>query len=68
MLDWLKDLLFPPKCVLCGKLLEPAETDLCRACRVDSPEYPQGKLKIQFLDSFAAIWYYEGNIRRSLLR
>ena len=68
MFLWLKELLFPRKCVLCGKLLEREETDLCRVCRVDSPEYPQGKLKIQFLDSFAAIWYYEGNIRRSLLR
>lgn len=68
MLQWLKELLFPPKCVLCGKLLSKDELDLCRACRVEAPEYPQGKLKIQFLDSFAAIWYYEGNIRRSLLR
>ena len=68
MFLWLKELLCPRKCVLCGKLLEREETDLCRVCRVDSPEYPQGKLKIQFLDSFAAIWYYEGNIRRSLLR
>lgn len=68
ILHFLKELLFPPKCVLCGKLLTKDETDLCRTCRVDSPEYPQGKLKIQFLDSFAAIWYYEGNIRRSILR
>ena len=60
--------LFPPKCVLCGKLLQKQETDLCRDCRVDSPEFSKGNLKIQFLDSYAAIWYYEGNVRRSLLR
>ena len=68
MLLWLKELLFPPKCILCRKLLTKDELDLCRDCRCDAPDYPQGKLKIQFLDSFAAIWYYEGNIRRSLLR
>ena len=68
MFHRLKEWLFPSKCILCGTLLKKDETDLCRNCRVDSPEYPQGKLKIQFLDSFAAIWYYEGNIRRSLLR
>ena len=62
------NLLFPPKCILCGKLLEPNEQDLCRECRVDSPEYPARKDKIQFLDSFTAVWYYEGNVRRSLLR
>ena len=64
----LMDLLFPPKCILCGKLLRKQEQDLCRECRVDSPEYPGGKDRIQFLDSFTAVWYYEGTVRRSLLR
>ena len=64
----LMNLLFPPKCILCGKLLERNEQDLCRECRVDSPEYPGRKENLQFLDSFTAVWYYEGNVRRSLLR
>ena len=64
----LTNILFPRKCILCGKLLEKDETDLCHSCRVDSPEYPQGKLKLQFLDSFTAIWYYEGSVRQSLHR
>ncbi len=62
------DLLFPPKCVLCGKLLEDGEQDLCRSCRVDSPECPKNKLKFTFLDSWTAIWYYKGYIRESLRR
>ena len=61
-------LLFPPKCVLCGTLLKKDETDLCKTCRIDAPFYPNHKLKLQFLDSFAAVWYYEGSVRRSLLR
>ena len=65
---WLMELLFPPKCVLCGTLLKAGETDLCRTCRTEAPEYPSRKIKLQFLDSFAAVWYYEGNVRRSLLR
>ena len=64
----LMDLLFPPKCILCKKVLGKEETDLCHNCRVEAPEYPNGKRKIQFLDSFTAVWYYEGNVRRSLLR
>lgn len=64
----LSDVLFPSKCILCGRILAKDELDLCRACRVDAPEYPKGKLKLQFLDSYAAIWYYEGNVRRSLHR
>lgn len=66
--DMILRLLFPPKCILCRKLLEENETDLCRICRVDMPEYPAGKRKLQFLDSFAAIWYYEKTVRQSLLR
>ena len=65
---WLTRLLFPPKCVLCGKLLEKEESDLCRQCRVEAPAYPNHKSAPQFLDSFAAVWYYEGNVRKSLLR
>lgn len=61
-------LLFPPKCVLCGRVLDGAETDLCHGCRTDGPECPPGKQKRTFLDSWAAIWYYEGYSRRSILR
>ena len=68
LIHWIWNLLFPPKCVLCGKLLKKEETDLCRSCRVEAPEYPSGKRKLQFLDSFAAVWYYEGCVRKSLLR
>lgn len=65
---WLMALLFPPKCVLCGKLLEENETDLCGKCRSGAHLFPNRKTKLQFLDSFAAVWYYEGSVRRSLLR
>ena len=65
---WLMQLLFPAKCILCGKLLQKEELDLCRDCRRDSPEYGNRKDNLQFLDSFTAVWYYEGNVRRSLLR
>lgn len=68
LLHWIADILFPPKCALCRKLLEENETDLCRSCRVDTPEYPFGKRKLQFLDSFVAVWYYEESVRRALLR
>ena len=66
--DWLMDTLFPPKCVLCRGLLKQEETDLCHACRAEAPGYPIRKTKPQFLDSFAAVWYYEGSVRKSLLR
>ena len=65
---FLMELLFPPKCVLCRKLLKNGETALCRECRSDAPEYPNRNINLPFHDSFAAVWYYEGNVRSSLLR
>lgn len=61
-------LLFPNKCILCGKILERGETDLCHTCRIEAPECPVRKQKRSFLDSWVAIWYYKGYIRSSILR
>ena len=66
--EYLTHALFPPKCILCGQVLKTDETDLCRECRATAPEHPQGKLKLQFIDSTAAVWYYRGNVRHSLHR
>lgn len=68
IVDTILHLLFPPKCTLCGKVLEKQETDLCRACRIDSPECTGKHKNFSFLDSWAAVWYYKGYIRESLLR
>ena len=60
-------LLFPEKCVLCGRVLKKDETDLCRDCRVNVPDCPVTGRRRNFLDSWLALWYYEGNVRRSLV-
>lgn len=64
----LLELLFPPKCLLCRQILERQELDLCRKCRVEAPEAPEPKEKRTFLDSWLALWHYEGDVRGSLLR
>lgn len=68
LLEFLWNLLFPPKCLLCRKVLSDEELDLCHNCRTDGPECINDRKKFPFIDSWAAIWYYEGNARRSLLR
>lgn len=60
--------LFPEKCALCGRILEQKELDLCQMCRVEGPDCPVSKTKYPFLDEWTALWYYEGDVRRSLLR
>ena len=67
ILTWVSAWLFPEKCILCGKLLDEAEMDLCKGCRVDAPECPVLKIKFPFIDQWTALWYYKGNVRKSLL-
>lgn len=64
----LLDLLFPPKCVLCGRLLDREETDLCGACRRDGPALSGGGMSIPFVAAWTAVYRYEGLARDSLLR
>ena len=61
-------LLFPNKCILCGKLLEASEVHLCCRCAAETPETLKLKQKIPFLKGAFALWYYEKNVRSSLLR
>lgn len=68
LLNFLWDLLFPPKCLLCRRILADHELDLCHKCRIDGPECIKYQKKIPFVDSWTAVWYYEDTARRSLLR
>ena len=68
MIRLIGELLFPAKCILCREVLKEGEIDLCKQCRTETPEFPKGKSKLQFLDSWTAVWYYEKGVRKSLLR
>lgn len=68
MIHRMMELIFPPKCILCGKVLEQGQVDLCSECRIHGPECQISKRKLTFLDSWLALWHYEGSVRRSLLR
>lgn len=67
-LTYLLNLLFPPKCVLCGSLLGKEEMDLCHNCRIEAPVFSKARNSIPFVASWIAVWYYEGVVRESLLR
>lgn len=58
--------LYPPKCVLCEKILELSETDLCLHCRMEQPEFTGRKKNISFIAQWTAMWYYIGDVRKSL--
>ena len=62
------EMLFPPKCVLCAKLLEKEETDLCRHCRETVPVFSDQKIKLSFIAHWTGLWYYKDDVRSSILR
>ena len=68
LLNWLWNVLFPPKCLLCRRILQDEELDLCHKCRIDGPECTDSRKKFPFVDSWTAVWYYEDTARHSLLR
>jgi len=63
------DLLFPPKCVFCGKVLSKADDGLCDKC-VESLPYADnyGKQNGDAFDFCVSALYYTGYVRRSILR
>ena len=68
MFSWLLDLFFPPKCVLCKRLLSREETDICHNCRQNAPEAEKSKFKVSFVAGWTALWYYKDDARNSLIR
>lgn len=68
LLHRLSELFFPPKCVLCGGLLQKEEMDLCRSCRTETEEAPFPREKHTYLDRWTSLWYYDGSVRRSILK
>ncbi len=66
--QWLLDLFFPSKCILCKKLLSRQQTDLCHACRTETDEFKKSNFNISFVAGWTSMWYYNGKVRASILR
>lgn len=64
ILDW----LFPPKCALCRRRLEPGQQGLCAVCRQSYPMLEDGwaKTKAPFLEGCVSVYVYEGQVRRAI--
>ena len=70
LLQKLLDLVYPPRCVYCGGLLDHASPDPCHRCQKHLP-WTEGETCLQkgkyFTDCLSPGWY-EGELRASLLR
>ena len=68
MLEYLWNLLFPPRCVLCGSFLSKEQTDFCHPCREHAPEFKNSNFPISFVAGWTGVWYYKDMVRGSILR
>ena len=68
VLEWLFDLLYPPRCMICHRLLEPGKKEICAACDDTLPEYDGADPKVRFCERCVVTFYYEGTFRASFLR
>lgn len=65
----LLDLLFPPRCALCGALVDNGAVRLCPRCEKGVPERETGKVLLRGpYGKCAAPLYYEDNVRDAVLR
>lgn len=67
-LCWLLDLIYPPKCVICGRILRDGERDACKDCMLSLPICTFPVEGGEFLGNCAAPFRYEGDLRESILR
>lgn len=69
LLELFLDLLFPPKCMLCGALLKKEEQTLCRNCACSElPEITGKAEEVPFFKECVAPFHYETPIRDAILR
>lgn len=63
----LLDLLYPPKCMLCGVILDNTFSHLCSSCLcADLPEYTGKDPVVPFFETCIVPWFYESPISDSI--
>ena len=70
VVDWLLDLIYPPRCVFCRRLLSGREKGVCRFCRPKLPYVPaDGQVQhFRNVDKCLSPLYYHGSVKDSLHR
>lgn len=69
ILSGILDLLFPPKCTFCRKILKDGESEICAACEKGLP-YTKGAAAQDgsFYETCVSPLYYEDQVRDAILR
>ncbi len=72
MTEWIKvllDLLFPPKCMFCGKIMEISVSPACEDCMLsDLPEVEEPLPEVQFFEKCTAVFQYKSPVSEAIIR
>ena len=68
ILTFLLDLLYPPKCVICRRLLEKGEKEICADCLEALPNFEGAAPQVDCADDVSVTFFYENDLRESFLR
>ncbi len=66
--EFLLRLLYPPKCIVCGRLLKSNQTDLCTQCRMALADCQAPEMSGEFFSVCIPSVFYQDLIRESVLR
>ena len=69
-MEFILDLLFPPRCVFCKKILKSAETGICAQCQTKLPWITgrEAEQKFEFISCCVSPLWYQEHVRESILR
>jgi len=68
--QWVVDLLFPPKCVFCRRIMPDSRSYVCSRCQKELP-FTTGRdvfVEGEFFDKGVAPFFYRDKVRESVLR
>ena len=68
IVTWFLDLLYPPRCTICRKLLREKETDFCAECRTKLSILEAPIKRGEFFTQCYAVTAYSGDVAASLKR
>ena len=64
----LLDLIYPPRCIICQRFIEPKEKPVCRACLDRLPDYEGADPQVKYAQRCVATFFYEKDLREAFLR
>lgn len=62
------DLFYPPKCLICHRIMDSSRQTVCSACMDRLPEHDGADPQVRFAERCVATFFYEGDLRESFHR